>query len=200
MESRLPVEIMAALKRVGNTTLINDESFSKILAHAAATLTQPGSTGTKTASLSSGSSKGDIIKDAHCALLSLFIEATRQDVSVDSLQTFLEIKVSWPKSRSLTLSDVYVHALPKMQASLLNTGFHPAHIVDVHWGHSHNVKSSTVEHISKSLVNVQLETEGPDASQRNVNFVCTLPELQDLVSKLKEALRQIECVGQLNDP
>ena len=61
------------------------------------------------------------------------------------------------------------------------------------------LQSSSNEHASNSVVAVKLATDESTGQSgiEGVNFVCTLSELQDFVSKLKEALRQIEHVAQI---
>lgn len=63
------------------------------------------------------------------------------------------------------------------------------------------LQSSSKEHSSNSIVAIQLTTEGSmsESDKKDMNFVCSLSELQDLVSKLKEALRQIEHVAQIGN-
>lgn len=88
----------------------------------------------------SSSSKGDLLKEANCALLNFLVEAARQDFSPETLQTFLETKVNWPRPRAKKLCDAYLDSSLQIQASLANIGFHPPHIVDVQWTLNHNVK------------------------------------------------------------
>lgn len=80
------------------------------------------------------------MKEAHCALLSLMVEAARIDLSSDSLHKFLEIQVNWPQARCKKLCDAYFTIIPKLQALLINSSQHPPHIVDIQWRLDHNIK------------------------------------------------------------
>ncbi|KAJ1529218.1 hypothetical protein ONE63_006022 [Megalurothrips usitatus] len=199
MDLKLSPEVIARLKRIGNATLVNDDTFSKLVECCGSTITQSELSSDIT-SLCTGSAKGDLLKEAHGALLSLIVEAVRHDFASEPLHLFLEKKMNWPKARCLKLCGEYSNNFPKIRAVLSSVGFHPPHIVDVQWHLNQCIKSSSNEHSSAPLVSIQLDTEGLEGShgQSSVKFMCTLPELQDLTSKLKEALRQIERVAQLN--
>lgn len=97
--------------------------------------------------LSTGSSKGDVVKEAHFALLSLLLEAARLDVSSDSLHSFLESQANWPANRCKKLTGAFTEALPQIQALLSNVGFHPPHVVDVKWCLNHNIKVILSQHL-----------------------------------------------------
>ncbi|XP_034250748.1 COMM domain-containing protein 3 [Thrips palmi] len=201
METRLCADVLSGLKRLGNSTLVNEDLFSKLLVCGVNTITQSNSQSLNFLSLATGSSKGDVMKEAHFSLLALLVEAARMDVSSDSLQSFLESKVNWPANRCKKLTTAFNEALPHIQVSLANVGFHPPHVVDVKWSLLHNIKSSSSEHAANTIVAVNFKTEGmTNSSEDDVQFMCTLPELQDLVSKLKEALRQMERVAQMSHP
>ncbi|XP_026274311.1 COMM domain-containing protein 3 isoform X1 [Frankliniella occidentalis] len=199
MEPKLSTEIMTGLKRMGNSTLVSDEVFVKSLQCGMTTITQPDFTSANLSSISSGSSKGDVVKEAHCALLSLFVESARLDLTLDSLTVFLETKANWPQTRCKMLADAYAACVSKVQACLSNISVHPPHIVDVQWSLNHNTKSSSNKQTTSSFVSVQFETEGLPEGQEDklVKFECTLAELQDMVSKLKEALRQVEHIAHI---
>ncbi|KAK3915416.1 COMM domain-containing protein 3 [Frankliniella fusca] len=201
MEPILSTEIMTGLKRMGNPTLVNDELFAKSLHCGVTTITQTDFTTGNLSSIASGLSKGDVVKEGHCALLSLFVESARLDLLPDTLSVFLSSKANWPQTRCRLLTDAYVSSAPKIQARLASVGMHPPHVVNVHWNLNHNIKSSSNEHTASSMVSVQLETEDPShvKEERMVKFVCSLPELQDMLSKLKEALRQVEHIAHLGN-
>lgn len=211
MESKLSLEVHAGLKRLGNTTLVNEDAFANLVDNAMRAITHSKPTTKHDASrlimrfssfklckifkllflvlellfvndwkldtpacihvflphkilfkssrqclrrlamvsssfavpflgFFSKSSKGDVLKESHCALLTLLVEVARQDFPVESLTTLLEAKMSWPPSRAAKLCKVYSDCLPQIQASLCNVGFHPPHIVDVQWTLHHTIK------------------------------------------------------------
>ena len=79
------------------------------------------------------SSKGDVVKEAYSALLTLLVEATRNSISPDALQDNLSSTHGWSLSRAEHLSKTYRANQPKLTAALCNVGSQPVHVTDVSW-------------------------------------------------------------------
>ena len=85
-------------------------------------------------------------------------------------------------------------------------GFNFPHIVGTDWRMDYCIKTDTLGHVGKPIYYISLKTEKnlklpessvteiPKMEQENVDFTCNLEELQDLVSKLKDATKQMERV------
>ncbi|XP_026274313.1 COMM domain-containing protein 3 isoform X2 [Frankliniella occidentalis] len=132
------------------------------------------------------------VKSLQCGMTTI----TQPDFTSANLS---KTKANWPQTRCKMLADAYAACVSKVQACLSNISVHPPHIVDVQWSLNHNTKSSSNKQTTSSFVSVQFETEGLPEGQEDklVKFECTLAELQDMVSKLKEALRQVEHIAHI---
>ena len=96
-------------------------------------------------------------------------------------------------------------------------GFNFPHIVGVDWRMDYCIKTDTLAHVGKPLYFLSFQTEnnlklpegegkgegeeGVGGAGGQVDLTCNLEELQDLVSKLKDATRQMERIqGELTPP
>jgi len=103
---------------------------------------------------------------------------------------------------SATVIDVYVSAyeknLDELRRHLLTSGFSFPQVVGVDWRLDYYLKSNSVEAINKPMYIISLKTEKMDsrrlgaADTSDVQFSCSIEELQDLVDRLKDATKQAE--------
>ena len=77
-----------------------------------------------------------------------------------------------------------------VRAALLATLFHADRVVDVQWRLDYIVKSKHVERIDVPIYVVTLTTAGAEGKMDKVDFACTLEQMQDLVAKLHDAVKQ----------
>ncbi|EFA76053.1 COMM domain-containing protein 3 [Heterostelium album PN500] len=72
------------------------------------------------------------------------------------------------------------------------TNFHYPHIIDVNWRLDYFMKSNSIEKVNTPVYLINLTTEKEEGEKGEVEFACTLDQLQDLVFKLRDAQKQIE--------
>lgn len=87
-------------------------------------------------------------------------------------------------------------------------GFTFPHIVDVDWRLDYFIRSSNMEKVNtpvyllslKTKTTRELSTESSEngRNNENINFTCTQEQLQDLLFKLKDAVKQVERSSNLN--
>lgn len=191
----LSPNIISGLKPLGNSTLFSEDVYNKLLNSTFGCII-----GRKKISNVSqlSQSKADTIKAAFPSLMSLLIEASRNNIDADCLTTVLIQECNFPPSRTDKLVSAYQNNKTKIQAALSLIGNHPPHAIDVHWTLDFCIKSSSAEHVGKPQYLIQLSTESCVEGDKVIKFMCSSEELQDLVAKLKDASRVVEKMANLS--
>ncbi|XP_029041834.2 COMM domain-containing protein 3-like [Osmia bicornis bicornis] len=127
-----------------------------------------------------------IVADTAC----LFIEAARHDLDEENLKTFL-CQISSDEQRIKKLCERYVNNKTTIQCHLESIGNNPPHIVDVDWHLDYCVKLDTCNSLGVPLYHVRFSTKEGE-TMNHVTFSCTIQQLQELVFKLKDAIRYSE--------
>ncbi|KAJ8911304.1 hypothetical protein NQ315_016998 [Exocentrus adspersus] len=174
-----------------NINLIPDATYKKLVENCFAVLTGRDEIHSMN---SLYSSKPDIVKEFYAALLSVSAEFVRCNLTKEEIAQFLTSSCNFTQPRT----NLFVEHIEKsrigIEASLLNIGGSLPHLTDAKWKIDYIVKSNVVDQPEGPLFRVSLITEEYDAEAqckklKNVNFTCTSQELQDLVYKLKDAVR-----------
>ncbi|KAG7256498.1 hypothetical protein CRUP_014622 [Coryphaenoides rupestris] len=78
--------------------------------------------------------------------------------------------------------------------STISIGSQLPHINDVSWRLEYHMKNGHVHKVNEPfyLLSLDLENGGPEGSAKNINFSCTVEQLQDVVGKLKDAAKSLE--------
>jgi hypothetical protein len=129
-------------------------------------------------------------KSAYYGLSTLIVESARSNSEETLVSSLLE-ECRWTSDRVeefLRLLKVHLHDLQTILGRLDST--YP-HIVDVDWRLDTHIKNNCVERLNRSEYLVSLKTQEP-GKQGKVEFACTIEQLQDLVSKLKDATKSVE--------
>ncbi|RZC37648.1 COMM domain-containing protein 3, partial [Asbolus verrucosus] len=145
-------------------------------------------------------SKPDLIKELYAALLSVTAEFVRTGQNRDEVAQFLGPQCSYSASRTNLYGDYYEKNREEIEAGLVNVGNHLPHVTDVSWKIDYIIKTSNLDRSEGPLFRIGLQTEKFDPPSRAkkikfINFTCTSQELQDLVYKLKDALRHCQRIG-----
>jgi len=185
----LSEEVTNGLKILADDKNVNEASFKTLVDISFAILLKQK---TETDLLNTLSSVDVIaLKQGYSGLVSLILEAAKINADPAILGAILEdIKMS--SSKIETLSARYSEQKSSIRQMLSITSFHFPHIVDVSWRLDYLIKSNSVEKINTPLYRIALKTEEPEGKTKTVEFSCTMDQLQDLVSKLKDATKQIE--------
>ena len=90
-------------------------------------------------------------------------------------------------------SKVYEEKLDELRLILSLSTFHFPHIVDIDWRLDYYVKSNEVSRVDKPVWIITLKTYENDSNQiKDFTFSCDLQELQDLLIRLKDAVKQVD--------
>lgn len=189
------VDIAAGLRLLGTPNAVTEDSFTKLLEAAICAIADDH----KTTSVSHlCNSKGDAIKECYAALLSFLIEAARHDADPDTLSDALLQDYKFSAQRSEKLVGIYRQHKRKLQAALSHIGINPPHIIDASWTLDYCVKTTSLEQAGSFLYLIQFHTESCEEDcVRSLKFLCTQEELQDLVWKMRDAVRHVEKIANL---
>lgn len=141
-----------------------------------------------------------ILKQSYPALMTLFLEASKTDMSNDEVDIILD-DCKFPPARKDIVLKQYNLSKPKIRASLALIGRCPPHVVDVDWKLDYNLKNSELNKVMDLKYTISLQTErgmtsDEESSKDNVQFSCSKEQLQDFVGKLKEAVKAVERASQ----
>lgn len=120
----------------------------------------------------------------------LLIEAARHDLDEEGLNNFLNF-LHGDEKRVKKLCEVYVQSRTAIRSQLELIGDNPPHIVDIDWHLDYCVKLDTCNSLGVPLYHVRFTTKKHESIE-HVTFSCTIQQLQELVFKLKDAVRYSE--------
>ncbi|TNN59502.1 COMM domain-containing protein 3 [Liparis tanakae] len=78
----------------------------------------------------------------------------------------------------------------------ISIGRCPPHINDASWRLQYHVKNDQIDKVNEPFYLIALNTENKGSSE-DINFTCTVEQLQDLVGKLKDAAKSVEKASQM---
>lgn len=197
MEMKLSKEIADCLKVATDSSKISEECFRQILNKAVASILGISVSSPELDELMNNQSS---VKGVYNAFLVLLVEASRLNLTPDTLGTVLQQEYSFNAKQSSCVVQSYVKNKNKIRAALSHIGQHPPHITDVRWEMDYCVKVSSLDLVREATYNIQLEVERcqgkTDTDQNTITFSCSVGELQNLVWKLKEAVKHLERISQ----
>ncbi|XP_049805636.1 COMM domain-containing protein 3-like [Schistocerca nitens] len=189
----LSKEVVEYLKIAGDCSKISEEWFEQLLPKAVATILGKSVTSPE---LDEQVNSQSPISGAYGALLILLVEASRFNLTPDSLGTALQQEYSFNAKRCSSVMQSYINNKNKIRAALTNFGQHPPHVTDVKWEMDYCVKVSSLGLVREATYNIQLEVERcqgkTDIEENTITFSCSVGELQNLVWKLKEAVKHMD--------
>lgn len=184
----LSKDIIDGLINILNANIITDDIFLQILDMA--TLYIYENPAEIKCVIKTVDSKPILSKKIFADVVCLLVEAARYDLDEESLQNFLNL-LCIDKKRTNKLCEVYINNKTAIQSQLELIGSNPPHIVDVDWHLDYCVKLDTCNSLGVPLYHVQFTTKEHETTN-HVTFSCTIQQLQELVFKLKDAIRYSE--------
>ncbi|KAK7110527.1 COMM domain-containing protein 3-like [Littorina saxatilis] len=133
-----------------------------------------------------------VLKAAYSGVVALVLEAVKHDADANGISHFLE-ECKFTPDRIQSFNNIFLTQKPSMQILLGSVGSCRPHIVDVDWRLDYYIKSNHMERINEAVYLISLKTEVPGQTElQEVQFSCSLEQLQDLVGKLKDATKCLE--------
>lgn len=123
------------------------------------------------------------------------LEAARNNADATAVTAMLE-DCKLTGNRLTTVTKLYTDAMIPERLLLSTTSFNHPHITDVNWRLDYYIKDDQLEKVNKGVYLINLKTEGNANETKDIRFSATVDQLQDLVSRLKDASRAFQNLGQ----
>ncbi|KYB27099.1 COMM domain-containing protein 3-like Protein [Tribolium castaneum] len=144
-------------------------------------------------------SKPDQINELYAALLALTANLIQTGQNKVNTSQFLN-ECHFSASKTALFLDFYEKNRCEIEVNLINIGNHLPHVTDITWKIDYIIKSSYLDSSQGPLFRIGLQTEKYDCENEGkkidfIQFTCDSQELQDLVNKLKDAVRHCQRIG-----
>ncbi|XP_072184230.1 uncharacterized protein [Excalfactoria chinensis] len=138
-----------------------------------------------------------VLKQCHAAAAACILEAGRQRADPAALSACLE-ECKLDKERIEQFCTEYQKNREALEELLGSIGRAPPHVTDVSWRLAYRIQTHELHRAYQPTYLLTLSTENSGVgSQTDLNFSCTMEQLQDLVGKLKDAAKSLERATQL---
>ncbi|XP_017892270.1 COMM domain-containing protein 3-like isoform X2 [Ceratina calcarata] len=185
----LPKDTSDGLSDILNKSIFNDDHFQQILESVVSYVCEnPVEKFVGSSKISDA--KPILTKKVFTDVACLLIEAARHNLDEESLNNVLN-SIHTDEKRIKKLCEIYVQNKTAIQSQLELIGNNPPHIIDVDWHLDHCVKLNTCNSLGVPLYHVRFTTKKHETID-DVTFSCTIQQLQELVFKLKDAVRYSE--------
>ncbi|GAB6029320.1 COMM domain containing 3 [Chamberlinius hualienensis] len=185
----LSSDVLGGLQLAGDAIRIPDKCFLKLVLSAIEDLLRNDINENIFEEEEYSSVDRGVLKQALYGLITVFVEAAKNGIETVMLQSVLDdCKVS--TERGVVICDTYKKNASRLINHLQSYTFHLPRVVDVDWRLDYCVMSHVVDKINQPLYTIELKTQS-NSSQclDTVKFTCSVEELQDLVGKLKDAVK-----------
>jgi polycomb group RING finger protein 4 len=135
------------------------------------------------------------VKSVFASLSTVLLEAAKHDKDTSSLSQVLD-ECKCDADRCKLITSVYEQYKDEVRAVLACTGSDRRHIVDVDWRLDYHIKDNQLERVGQPVYLIDIKTEQTLSGPEDVQFACTRDQLQDLVSKLRDACKSLERTSQ----
>ena len=105
---------------------------------------------------------------------------------------FLSTECGYSAERAQLFAEMFGRCKSKLRAILGATGFALPQIVDSTWRLDYQLATSSTGRQRVPVYLVKLSTVEKDGTPSQIEFTCTLHQLQDFLGKTKDACKQLE--------
>ncbi|XP_077979099.1 COMM domain-containing protein 3-like [Glandiceps talaboti] len=193
----LSADVQEGLQLCADNTRISDKAFSVIVGRVCDSILKKTTESSILDDESLASVDRAVLKHSYASLLALMLEAGKHDVDASSISPLLE-DLKFVPDRIDSFNNIFLSKKSEIQALLSSIGHTPPHIVDVDWRLDFYLKNNFVDKINEPVYMITLKTEqGGSDKTKDVQFACSMEQLQDLVGKLKDANKSLEKASQM---
>ncbi|XP_072769509.1 polycomb complex protein BMI-1-A [Nerophis lumbriciformis] len=132
-----------------------------------------------------------LLKRIHAAAATFILEVVRQNADKSAISSCLE-DLSFSADRIEVFHNCYQKNKKEIEGLLASIGRQPAQITDVSWRLQYHVKNAHVDKVNEPFYLISLNTENKGVPAEDVTFTCNMEQLQDMLSKLKDAAKSAE--------
>ncbi|KAL6462896.1 hypothetical protein MHYP_G00293180 [Metynnis hypsauchen] len=139
-----------------------------------------------------------LLKHCHVAATTFILEGVKQNADKSTISSCLE-DVKFDSERVDAFYTSYQKNKRNLENLLSSIDRCPPHITDASWRLEYCIKNGHVHKVNQPsfLISFNTENGGNEGTSSDVNFSCTLEQLQDLVGKMKDAAKSMERATQL---
>ncbi|TMS09164.1 COMM domain-containing protein 3 [Larimichthys crocea] len=136
-----------------------------------------------------------LLKQCHTAATTFILEAVKQNADKSTISSCLE-ELTFSAERIEIFYSTHQKHKKELECLLASIGRRPAQINDVSWRLQYHMKNAQVDKVNEPFYSISLKSEN-EGSSEDINFTCTMEQLQDLVGKLKDAAKSVEKASQM---
>ncbi|XP_047424715.1 polycomb complex protein BMI-1-A [Mugil cephalus] len=136
-----------------------------------------------------------LLKQIHTAAITFILEAVKHNADKSTISSSLE-ELTFSAERIEIFYSTYEKHKKDLRRVLGSIGNRPPHITDVSWRLQYHTKNAHLDKVNEPSYLISLSTEKGGSSE-NIDFTCTVEQLQDLVGKLKDAAKSVEKASQI---
>ncbi|KAJ3611557.1 hypothetical protein NHX12_021572 [Muraenolepis orangiensis] len=139
-----------------------------------------------------------LLKQCHAAATTCILEGVKHNADQSTISSCLE-DLTFDAERIEIFSKSYQKHKEELEGVLANIGTQPPHINDASWRLQYHMKNGHVHKVNEPfyLLSLNVENAGLEGSAQDINFNCTVEQLQDLVGKMKDAAKSLEKASQM---
>eukprot|EP00117_Sycon_ciliatum_P043195 scpid99111/ scgid31311/ COMM domain-containing protein 3; Protein Bup; Protein PIL len=184
--------VSLGLQACGDSTHVPDAAFKDLVGVVFdVLLQQKDESAIEGSSSLSGLDQG-VLKEAYASMCTFTLQAAQHDTDVVNLTSVLE-ECKLTSDRCQVYTDRYAAKKTDLRAMLSSTATRHPHVVDVDWRLDYYIKNNHVEKVNTPVYLVNLKTQACGQSgTSDVQFACSVEQLQDLVGKLKDAVKGMD--------
>ncbi|KAK2576570.1 hypothetical protein KPH14_005240 [Odynerus spinipes] len=186
----LSEKVIQSLTNTQSVNILPEESFMQILDAVVFYLCKTPIDLKGLYNIKADNSKLDTVKSTFANLSCLFVEAARHDFDKKCLEKLLNT-ILIVDNRVDKLCHTYASNKQEIQMQLQLTGKSLPHIVDTDWRLSHCIKYGFQNSVGSFQYHMRVTTK-EYAEIKYVTFTCTLQQLQELLCKIRDAIRHLE--------
>ncbi|KAL2651081.1 hypothetical protein R1flu_019209 [Riccia fluitans] len=137
----------------------------------------------------------DFIKRTYSALVCLFLEAAKNDLSQTEVGLFLRSECGFGEAQGDLLARLFLGKKDELRGLLSQTANHSylPQLEGVEWRLEYCVPAPDNPSVRELLYKVCLKTVNREEGREDkLEFIASVEELQDLVSRLKDACKSVE--------
>ncbi|KAA8580863.1 hypothetical protein FQN60_013821 [Etheostoma spectabile] len=136
-----------------------------------------------------------LLKQSHTAATTFILEAVKHNADRSAISSCLE-ELAFSAERIEIFYSTHQKHKKELERLLASIGRCPPRINDASWRLQYHVKNDQVDKVNEPFYLISLNTEN-EGSEEDINFTCTVEQLQDLVGKLKDAAKSVEKASQM---
>jgi len=201
----LSQDILKGLHELGDSKQFGDAAFKELIEFAFRVVLNKISEEKITASANLSKMDQILVKQTFGSLVSFILEGAKLNSDPLQMKGVLE-EQEIPEPRSDMITKYYSEAITPIRRELSTTGFSFPHLVDIKWRLDYFMRSNTLEKVNAPVYLLSLNTKksrevsqseneesgNTTSTDDKVEFTCTMEQLQDLLTKLKDAAKQVE--------